>query len=345
VDARKCVSGAACDTAAVQTSNRVQAVVGVWIFFFRKILRQGAYYDADECVVEQVAECVHLLSSSHCHVVLVNCDVLHAQMLVQIRSSNGGARGTHANSELKVVFEIIQNYGHALRYGHSHIFQSLPRLLTLWFEAASMISSSTRAGKDLYRRMVDLARDLPAYQWLTALPQLISRISHNSSSVYKVLAAVLVKIVKAFPSQSLWTIIGASETANVARKARFREILTQAKKNKQRLSEQVCCIPNVKYGIMVRRARLYCLFCVCSYQINVAQRLVRTLNDIAKETQGVTHKAPYDVKRLQEIPVRGHNILMPLQSALTPHLPAMDLGTQSNPSSNGKSTFLDSTQV
>ena len=35
----------------------------------------------------------------------------------------------------------MRNYGLAVQYGHRHIFQSLPRLLTLWFDFGSHIKS------------------------------------------------------------------------------------------------------------------------------------------------------------------------------------------------------------
>jgi hypothetical protein len=85
-----------------------------------------------------------------------------------------------------MVLKIVQNYGRALQWGHAHIFQSLPRLLTLWFEAASAFPAGSRVAEDLSATMRSLSRSLPVYQWLTALPQLISRISHGNSSVHNV---------------------------------------------------------------------------------------------------------------------------------------------------------------
>lgn len=76
------------------------------------------------------------------------------------------------------------------------------------------------------------------YQWLTALPQLISRISHGDGGVYKVLVSVLVKILKAFPSQSLWALIGASETANRRREERIHAVLHKVQ-GVTRLDQQV----------------------------------------------------------------------------------------------------------
>lgn len=154
------------------------------------------------------------------------------------RLGHGGRTGSAADSELTIVLKIIQNYGEALRFGHTNIFQSLPRMLTLWFETASTIPSTSTLARELYKRMHILATHLPAYQWLTALPQLISRISHGNNGVLKVLVIVLVKILKAFPSQSLWAFIGASETMNRRREERIKGVLAKAE-TVPRLKEQV----------------------------------------------------------------------------------------------------------
>ena len=44
---------------------------------------------------------------------------------------------------LEILPEVIRNYGLAVQYGHRHIFQSLPRLLTLWFDFGSHIKTIT----------------------------------------------------------------------------------------------------------------------------------------------------------------------------------------------------------
>ena len=176
-----------------------------------------------------------------------------------LQSRSHGRTGSAADSELTIVLKIIQNYGEALRFGHTNIFQSLPRLLTLWFETASSIPSTSTLARELYKRMHILALDLPAYQWLTALPQLISRISHGNSGVLKVLMAVLVKILKAFPSQSLWAFIGASETMNRRREERIKAVLAKAEAV-SRLKDQVRVpIPQCRRPLLPSATCVNCL--------------------------------------------------------------------------------------
>ncbi len=35
---------------------------------------------------------------------------------------------------LEITPEVIKAYGSALQYGHKHIYQAMPRMLTVWFE-------------------------------------------------------------------------------------------------------------------------------------------------------------------------------------------------------------------
>ena len=45
--------------------------------------------------------------------------------------------------------EAIQTYSKALLKGHNYIFQSLPRLLTLWFDFASWLADQPKLSKAL----------------------------------------------------------------------------------------------------------------------------------------------------------------------------------------------------
>jgi serine/threonine-protein kinase ATR len=35
---------------------------------------------------------------------------------------------------LEITPEVIKAYGSALQHGHKHIYQAMPRMLTVWFE-------------------------------------------------------------------------------------------------------------------------------------------------------------------------------------------------------------------
>lgn len=51
-------------------------------------------------------------------------------------------------------------------------------------------------------------KNVPSYAWLNAVPQIISRVCHDSLSVQSVLSSLLQKMLKLYPSQCVWMAMG-----------------------------------------------------------------------------------------------------------------------------------------
>ena len=92
---------------------------------------------------------------------------------------------------------VIRHYGDTLRHGNKFIYQSIPRLLTLWLDFGASLpdagGSRSRPGdravltktlEQLNTIMAELLDQLPPYQFLIAFSQLISRICHPNSEVF-----------------------------------------------------------------------------------------------------------------------------------------------------------------
>lgn len=58
------------------------------------------------------------------------------------------------------------------------------------------------------------------YRWMTALPQLMSRVCHRHKLVNTFLTSTLSAITKAFPGQALWPLIGLSKSLVELRRQR-----------------------------------------------------------------------------------------------------------------------------
>jgi serine/threonine-protein kinase ATR len=121
----------------------------------------------------------------------------------------------------------------------------LPRLLTLWFEYGSRLANidnqklqkaararsetTPSANPDVLQAingiMVHLNKRLHAYQFLTALPHLISRICHGNQEVFDALREILVRLLKAYPQQTLWQFMASSASTFGFRKTRTAETL------------------------------------------------------------------------------------------------------------------------
>lgn len=57
---------------------------------------------------------------------------------------------------------------------------------------------------------------LPTYQWLTVLPQLVSRILHSNSTLYEVLERILLKVLMAYPHHAFWAMASGSKSEKSA---------------------------------------------------------------------------------------------------------------------------------
>ena len=111
-----------------------------------------------------------------------------------LQASGVAPQGSVTAVQLKYIFEVVHSYCESLMRGHQFIFQSLPRVLTVYFDFAAHIyktgqsmESKTMLEK-LNLEMVHYAAALPAYYWMTALPQLVSRICHRDEEVVTVVS-------------------------------------------------------------------------------------------------------------------------------------------------------------
>ncbi|XP_076679651.1 serine/threonine-protein kinase atr isoform X1 [Andrena cerasifolii] len=133
-------------------------------------------------------------------------------------------------------------YGKSLQYGCKYIHQSIPRMLTIWLDFASRVTSRTsfsgnqeltKLSKDALLKMTKIMEvyqeRLPIFMWLTAFSQLVSRICHPSSEVQNTLCGIVVKLIHVYPQHCLWMMASVINSSYPARQRRCQEILNNAK--------------------------------------------------------------------------------------------------------------------
>lgn len=147
---------------------------------------------------------------------------------------------------------VIESYLRSLQHGTKYIYQTLPRLLTLWLDigvqALQPLSSiygnagdftkrilTKRAEmlEQVHARMLKYIGKLPAYMFYTALPQIIARIAHPNKETYNCLQNIIIKIVSSFPNQALWCLLAVSTSIQNDRKTRGIQILQRLRNNSQ----------------------------------------------------------------------------------------------------------------
>ncbi|KAG6016356.1 hypothetical protein E4U54_001662 [Claviceps lovelessii] len=136
---------------------------------------------------------------------------------------------------------VIENYMRSLNSGTKYLYQTLPRILTLWLDLGAQVDKPPEGkallSRELLKRRVEqlhmlheflkkyIAR-LPAYIFYTALPQIVARIAHPNAAVFDCLIKIITKVVEHHPRQALWSLIGIMTTKQVSeRKIRGTQIL------------------------------------------------------------------------------------------------------------------------
>ncbi|KAK3833924.1 MAG: hypothetical protein JOS17DRAFT_682790 [Linnemannia elongata] len=126
-------------------------------------------------------------------------------------------------------------YSKALSLGPKYLYQIMPRLLTHWLDLGRRVHvsqanpgvSSSELGE--FRRINELmnalADHLPEYMFLSAFPQIISRICHKNPDAFFALQRIIANVVLAYPDQAIWQMVSVSRSVVQERKRVCNKIL------------------------------------------------------------------------------------------------------------------------
>lgn len=114
---------------------------------------------------------------------------------------------------------VIENYLRSLNYGTKYLYQTLPRILSLWMDLGAQVDKAPEGkislSRELSQRRKTLLHELnkyfykhmqrmPAYIFYTAMPQIVARIAHPNPDIFTHLQHIIIKVVEAHPRQALW---------------------------------------------------------------------------------------------------------------------------------------------
>ncbi|XP_037083849.1 serine/threonine-protein kinase atr-like [Pollicipes pollicipes] len=162
-------------------------------------------------------------------------DRLLAARLAGERDSNQlGARVVHA-------------LGKSLQYGCQHVYESMPRLLSIWLDYGAQENGGKQRPADaalvaksvelMCRRVGQLLEALPLYCFLTSLPQIISRICHGRPQVYAQIRDILAALLATYPKQCMWYMLAVSRSSYPMRVERCQDVFSRAKAKKPSLGQ------------------------------------------------------------------------------------------------------------
>lgn len=144
----------------------------------------------------------------------------------------------------KYILQAMFQYGQSLCLGQKHIFQALPRLLTLWFEFTAIIPPNELSDdeKSLVEKkqyeanetMAKFVKTIPSIAYYSVLPQLISRIGHSDPDTVMVVTTILKRVLTKFPAQAMWHLAWLRHSVHQDRQKKGEDIFKGAQKSLQR---------------------------------------------------------------------------------------------------------------
>ena len=121
---------------------------------------------------------------------------------------------------------VVENYCRAMAFGTKYIYQTVPRVLTLWLDLGAETENPLDpqyGNDDNFRAHVTAQRRkmlgacnsqikkymgrLPAFVFYTAFSQIVARICHPNQSVYNVLIDIVARVVISHHPQALWALL------------------------------------------------------------------------------------------------------------------------------------------
>ncbi|CAH8665169.1 unnamed protein product [Dicrocoelium dendriticum] len=183
-----------------------------------------------------------------------DCEAAHFRLARYVdRACSLATVAKQHDTLLKVA---LTHYGLALSYGSQFIYQSMPRLLSLWLDygteiarhtdSASTNKSANNASKvpvdqttfqEVQEIMCRNIQRIPAYQYYTALGQLLSRVCHEHPTVVNSLMELIVRIFEAYPLQSIWFLMPLNDSVIRQRRDRCQQIFTLVRTKQPHLSK------------------------------------------------------------------------------------------------------------
>ncbi|VVC87145.1 unnamed protein product, partial [Leptidea sinapis] len=135
----------------------------------------------------------------------------------------------------------LNSYGKALQYGHKYLYQSMPRMLSIWLDVE--VSNSDTSIHSVLAQMTDIIKTysdrLPIHLYLTAFSQIVSRICHPVKEVYQQLKAIIVKLILAYPQHTIWMMMCVIKSGYPQRIKRCADVFADPRLKEPRVHKMI----------------------------------------------------------------------------------------------------------
>ncbi|KAL9109940.1 MAG: hypothetical protein Q9227_005463 [Pyrenula ochraceoflavens] len=221
---------------------------------------------------------------------------------------------------------VIDNYLRSLAHGCKYVFQTMPKVLTLWMELLASVDQpqdSRRENKSFQNHYMSQRKKIVAEtntqleKYLnrlqpvilyTILPQVVARICHPNDIAYSILTSMVVKVVRAFPQQAMWTLLAVIKSSDKKRASRGLEIANKVgesvSNNKSRMGVKEAPAAEIRLLVMSGQKFSDELLRVSEHPVEKRSTKVSLSRDL-----GFNHK------------IAPSKLVVPVEAALTPAFP------------------------
>ncbi|KAL9130247.1 MAG: hypothetical protein Q9217_001540 [Psora testacea] len=220
---------------------------------------------------------------------------------------------------------VVENYLRSLAFGAKYIYQTMPRILTLWLDLGTdaELPLDPKYGNDeTFRSHIMTQRRkllgacnaqikkyidrLPAFVFYTALPQIVARLCHPNQAVYNLLVDIVAKVVLQHAPQALWTLLAMVKSSSKDRANRGVSCMTRVLENARRARNESTSA-ELKALITQGQKLSDQLLRVCEGDIQGKPSNISLTKDL-----GFNHKTA------------ASKLAMPIETCLTARLPTTD---------------------
>ncbi|KAF7432763.1 serine/threonine-protein kinase M1 [Pleurotus ostreatus] len=204
----------------------------------------------------------------------------------------------------KLCYYTVKYFIKSLKYGSKHVYQTVPRLLTVWLD---MADNEKMVTSDQFPKINELIirafQEIPLYKWYIAFPQIVSRVGHQNKDVIKILNPLMISILRTYMPQASWLFASIIHSNNQTRAERGRLLLDKMRsdpKNQRGVSTMIQnCLK------MIRE-----LLRICQHPARSETKLSIARHFPALQT------------------LTGCSLIIPLQQSLTASMPPPSAATQ-----------------
>ncbi|KAJ7639483.1 hypothetical protein FB45DRAFT_977215 [Roridomyces roridus] len=141
-------------------------------------------------------------------------------------------KGDKIGRGVKMNLSTVKSYIRAIRHGSKYVYQTVPRLLTIWLDLGEDKQTRELVSYTKLNEAISKAvSQSPVYKWYTAFPQIVSRVGHENEAVYKIVAKLIICVLQEYPKQALWLFTAVVKSTKENREKRGKEILDKLTKN------------------------------------------------------------------------------------------------------------------